>query len=396
MQLKSGLAEVFGTELTKGHKYTFHHGSKVAVFTWHGCQLTLEGSADAYTSKETPMNYYLNLHGCLEKMRNEAAIQLSKGPIVLVCGPTDVGKTTLCRILLNYAVRRGHTSMFVDLDVGQGSIGIPGVVGLHSIEVPASVESGFSQVAPLLYHFGSTSPGTNLNLYEHQIKRCANAVKSKFEVDPKAKYSGVFINTCGWTTGGGLKALKSAAEFLEVDVVLVIDQEKLYNELERELPKFVKIVFTPKSGGVVTRSKEFRSEQRDARIREYFYGIGLKGSKVTQFYPHSFDVPFQLMKIYKVGAPSIPDSCMPIGMIADDNQTKLVPVSPGMVLLHHMLSLTFSTDKNDALESNIQGFVCVTGVDMEKQTIKVLSPRPKPLPTDCIFLLSDVQFMDSH
>ena len=41
-----------------------------------------------------------------------------------------------------------------------------------------------------------------------------------------------------------------AAKAFEVDVIIVLDQERLYNELVRDLPDFVKIAFQPKSGGV--------------------------------------------------------------------------------------------------------------------------------------------------
>ncbi len=37
----------------------------------------------------------------------------------MVVGPTDVGKSTLCKILLNYAVKMGRQPCLVDLDVGQ-------------------------------------------------------------------------------------------------------------------------------------------------------------------------------------------------------------------------------------------------------------------------------------
>lgn len=62
--------------------------------------------------------------------------------------------------------------------------------------------------------------------------------------------SGVVINTCGWTKGGGYKHIMQAAKAFEVDVILVLDQERLYNELVRDMPNFVKVVFVPKSGGV--------------------------------------------------------------------------------------------------------------------------------------------------
>ena len=37
---------------------------------------------------------------------------------VQVVGPTDVGKSSLCKLLLNYAVRYGFAPTAVDLDIG--------------------------------------------------------------------------------------------------------------------------------------------------------------------------------------------------------------------------------------------------------------------------------------
>ena len=161
------------------------------------------------------------------------------------------------------------------------------------------------------------------------------------------------------------------------------------------MPQSVKIVFTPKSGGVVDQSKKYRKEARDAQIRRYFYGSTCKILGTTQFYPHSFDISFVHLKLYKIGAPSIPDSCLPIGMKLDDNYTKLVPLSPDQNLLHHILSVSFLTSPTNAIETNVQGFIVVTNVDMERKTITVLSPQPRPLPIGCILLYSDVTYMDT-
>ena len=43
----------------------------------------------------------------------------ARGPRLMITGPTDVGKTTLCRILCNYAVREGRSPLYIDLDIGQ-------------------------------------------------------------------------------------------------------------------------------------------------------------------------------------------------------------------------------------------------------------------------------------
>lgn len=59
---------------------------------------------------------------------------------------------------------------------------------------------------------------------------------------------------------------------------------------------------------MVERSGASRAEARDIRIKEYFYGHR------SPLYPHSFDVKWSDLKIYKIGAPALPDSCMPLGM----------------------------------------------------------------------------------
>lgn len=166
LELLTGMAEIFGTELTRNKKFIFDAGAKVAVFTWHGCSVQLTGRTEvAYISKETPMLLYLNTHTALEQMRWQAEREDERGPRVMVVGPADVGKSTVCRLLLNYGVRLGRRPTFVELDVGQGSISIPGTMGALYIERPADVEEGFSVQAPMVYHFGSTTPGTNIKLY---------------------------------------------------------------------------------------------------------------------------------------------------------------------------------------------------------------------------------------
>ena len=400
LRLRSGLAEVFGTELMKGRTYTFGPGSKIAVFTWHGCVIELEGTIDAaYVAKETPMTFYLNIHGLLEQMRDTAETVGNRGPVVLIAGPTDVGKSTLARILLNYAVRRQRTPLLVDFDVGQGFFSVPGTVGMSVIERVAEAETGFSQSAPLIYPFGGLSPSSNIVLYNMLIERVAKSMTAKFEADRKVDSSGTIISTCGWVTGSGYKSLLTIAKEFEANVVLVLDQERVYNWLLRDLPKFVQVVFVPKSGGVVVRSKEYRAESRNSRIRNYFYGSA-EGNKneESQFYPHSFDVPFNQLKIFKIGSPPVPSSCLPIGMQVNDSQTKITPITSVNQLTKHQL-LALSTcpvsDKNNALQYNVQGFICVTNIDPERGMLTVLSPQPRPLPTEFVYLSTEVQYLDA-
>lgn len=72
---------------------------------------------------------YLNVHAALEQQRVAAEQESTRGPVTMVVGPGDVGKSTLTRVLLNYAVRMGRRPIYVDLDVGQGHISVPGTIG---------------------------------------------------------------------------------------------------------------------------------------------------------------------------------------------------------------------------------------------------------------------------
>ena len=143
IELTHGTAEVFGFELQKEQQYRFQDGAKFSIFTFHGCTINVQGPCIPIKSKDHPMIMYLQVHATLEKLRklaDESSKQPEEkewtgGPTVMIVGPTDVGKSTLCRLLLNYAVRMGRRPVFVDLDVGQGSISLPGKLSTKCREI---------------------------------------------------------------------------------------------------------------------------------------------------------------------------------------------------------------------------------------------------------------------
>lgn len=99
----TGRAEIFGSELASNAEYTFQ-GRKIAIFSWQGCALKLTGTANVeYVAGDTPMHSYLNAHMALQHLREQAADHDFDGPRVMVVGSLDVGKTSLCKLLINYA-----------------------------------------------------------------------------------------------------------------------------------------------------------------------------------------------------------------------------------------------------------------------------------------------------
>lgn len=93
--------------------------SRTLVLTLVFFHVTGEPSTE-YVSDETPMRTYANLHLALEQMRVRALRQIRGSPVpsydtsrsdpprVLVLGPEHSGKTTVCKILTNFAVRAGQ------------------------------------------------------------------------------------------------------------------------------------------------------------------------------------------------------------------------------------------------------------------------------------------------
>lgn len=81
-----------------------------------------------------------------------------------------------------------HRPVYVDIDVGQGQISIPGTIGAMAVERPGDIEEGFSQVCPLAYHYGNKEPGSNPLLYNKLVTKLAQTVAEKMESNRQSKY----------------------------------------------------------------------------------------------------------------------------------------------------------------------------------------------------------------
>lgn len=61
-------------------------------------------------------------------------------------------------MLLSWAAKQGWKPTFVDLDIGQGSITIPGCIAGTPIEVPIDPVEGIPLEMPLVFFQGHTTP----------------------------------------------------------------------------------------------------------------------------------------------------------------------------------------------------------------------------------------------
>ncbi|XP_051160859.1 protein CLP1 homolog [Leptopilina boulardi] len=385
LELKSGAAELFGTELIVNKKYEFS-ATNIAVITWQGCIIELEGDPDiVYITKESPMLIYLNCHTILEQLRELAEEKNEKGPVTMIVGPCDVGKSTLSKILVNYSLRLNRNPIYVNLDVGQTEFGLPGTLGVVMPKKNSStIETNFNNEAPIIFHFGYSSPLCNQSFYKLLTTRVAEVCDERVKLNSAEKYSGIIINTCGWTKGDGYRYLIHAAYAFEVDAIIVMDQQQLYNDLIRDMPKFVKVVLLPKSSGVVKRNETQRAESRNNLIYNYFYGI----PKLISF---KIDLKFENISIFRI---NISSGFSSVAKKLPD--TTLMPIKPIPSMKNCLLSVSLGKlNQNDIVQSNIAGFLHVQEVNMQEKIITVLSPQAQ-LKKDLILLLSEVRYWNDN
>ncbi|KAK3822824.1 MAG: Pre-mRNA cleavage complex II protein Clp1-domain-containing protein [Benniella sp.] len=396
LRLVTGTAEVFGTELGQNIDYEFS-GRKIAVFTWHGCKLQVQGTCSVeYIANETPMASYLNMHLALEQRRVIATQNNGQGPRVLIVGPNDVGKTSLSKMLLSYALRQNRQPIYVDLDCSEGSITMPGCLTATPLTDMIDVEEGFgssatsaptagSAVMPLAYYYGFPSPKDNPKLYNLLVSRLAGSVNKRLEQDEAARRSGIVIDTNGLTDATGYEIIANCIKTFSVNVIIVLGYEKLYSDMSRLHQKpatqsspGVAVIKLAKSGGVVERDSAFRRQTQNQKIREYFYGT----SKL-ELAPYSTMINYHDIEILRVGEESLaPSSALPIGEDRKVSETHVVKVDPGEHLLHSVLAVS-NADKMtepEVLETNIAGFIYVSEVHEARKKMTVLSPCPGRIP----------------
>jgi polyribonucleotide 5'-hydroxyl-kinase len=453
LRVVSGLCEVFGTELSGGAAdpppsggssgggssssssssvvYRFEGPASFAVFTWYkDCVVELSGvAADAaYMTDDSQMKAYASVHGRLNWKRDEARRVGADGPRVLVCGPGDCGKSTLARVLLSYAVRAGYAPTFVELDVGQGSLSVPGTVGAAALSPrEITADRGVTAARPLVYWYGESAPDDagERGRYGSVVGALAAAVDERTGNDEALRASGLVINTGGRVDDGGLRMILEAVRAFSVELVLVIGDDRLHNRIGKELkaqralhrgPRLASTaeliaVKLPRSGGAVDRSAADRKAARAAAVARYFYGLP---SRDITLAPCEHHLSFSDVDIFAFEHPasgSIVDSGLTSlgggsgadadlvaasggggGGGGDKDSMRVVRLDVDKALVHSILAVVHAPSLGGAIAgddavgtsmalSSVAGFVSVKAVNMDTRTITVLSPASAALPS---------------
>ncbi|XP_024014399.1 LOW QUALITY PROTEIN: protein CLP1 homolog 5 [Eutrema salsugineum] len=375
LRVLEGKVEIFGSELPPKVWITFPPLQQFAVFTWYGGTIEVDGVTETeYTSSETPMMSYLNFHNSLQRQRHRVTSSTSDnvsshGPRVIIVGDIDSGKTTLAKMILSWAAKDGFKPTFVDLNVGQSSITIPGTIAATSIEMPLDPVEGFPINKALVHYFGHTTPDINLRLYKALVEELARELEVEFSDNIESRYSGMVIDTMGWTTGVGYHLLVHAIRRFNASVVIVLGQEtELVNDLSKALrfKKNLQILNLEKSAGVFSRGSDFRKTLRNNNIKKYYHGATHELTVYTK------TAKFRDVQVYQFPKRSRGNH---------DSTLEITPVKIDEQLINKVLAISYAKEPDQIISSIVAGFVCITNVDIDEERITYLSPSAAELPS---------------
>lgn len=142
--------------------------------------------------------------------------------VVLVCGPSRSGKSTLVRLLLNTLLSNGRAPLLVDVDCGAPECTPPGLVSVVRVSSPLlgppALRLACSDApAPTHSRFvGDVSPKGDGDAYAAAVAQLISAALA----EAHATAAPVVINTCGWVRGTGLRLLAHIASCAAPSLVI--------------------------------------------------------------------------------------------------------------------------------------------------------------------------------
>ena len=174
---------------------------------------------------------------------------------MLVLGPPDVGKSTLCRFLLREAAAAGRAAGLVDSDVGQKTLGPPACVTL------GEPDAGEGLTLADLAFVGTTDPVRGW--------RCLLAGLERLAAEAAADL--LLVNTGGLLAGPGRRLKAAKIGILQPDLLLALGSHPGLDALLADHAGLPVLRLAP-SPRARRKTAAQRRAARQATFRDYFAG----------------------------------------------------------------------------------------------------------------------------
>ena len=363
--LLDGSAAVFGAPVKKNVRYQFVDRG-VPIEAIGSARVDVNG---IFTAELRPVDTdLLNTHAVLAEYRSNArANPQVQGPSVMIVGDTDTGKSSVCRALINMACRDGGVGVsYIDTDVGQGSITVPGSLAATFVEGCLPLDDDFSKLVPLVFFFGdkTVTPASRKRFLDvcAYIHQCVTSVQA---AKPEYKSGGVIINTMGWTRGLGHDLIRQLADIFSVSHIIVTGSDaELRDALVADSANFrsagiVQVMERRRQGSLFVRDRATRARSRNAQIMSYFCG-----NPRTPLKPSRLVIQFKDVVLL--------------------NAQTFLPIQPTQIKPLCIAAVSTADSEESLPAANIAGFVIF--LDVGKQSFSVLAPAPGDLPKNILLV----------
>lgn len=393
-----GNASILGVTLRHNVRYRFSDRT-ITVVCLGKTRLDVTGDCVIFP----PQPIYTSLDALKTELvcASQAAALLadakSQGPVILVLGGKESGKSTVCRHLANLFLSHSNPAQklyptlgsvagselgvtsssppwgvtVVDLSIRQNAISCcPGSIAAAFLESPISVDDDFSSLIPLVFFFGdkdvtaaSRKRYLDICAWMHQSIQSLKHAKPIFRAGP------VIVDTIGWTRDLGYDILRQLISIFGVTDVVVTgggSSDAVADSLKAD--------FAFMSGSLAIRRLDaYRVPSTvcgqsqvascgSQQLHQYFFGTLRTPLSPTRLVVYLKDV-----------------------VLLDARTLQEIPLR-GLKPLS--LAAVSTAPTRELCESkNVAGFVIIT--DIGKQTLTLLSPAPGKLPRPFL-LVSDV------
>ncbi|XP_013416970.1 polynucleotide 5'-hydroxyl-kinase NOL9 [Lingula anatina] len=187
------------------------------------------------------------------------------GPVVVLCGGKNMGKSTLGRYLVNSALNCCKEVCYLECDIGQSEFSLQGCVTLNSVTEPLLGPPFTHQQEPVCSTFvGCASPAEDPNHYVNCVKYVFNQYKSQFSTTP------LIVNTMGWNKGLGLNLLVDVLRTVRPHFVVQLDSAKTQS---KNLPPVTSNFVQATQGWTDMEAGTLPDEEVDDGLTEYSHKL---------------------------------------------------------------------------------------------------------------------------
>lgn len=187
---------------------------------------------------------------------------------VLFIGGIDAGKSTMARAVAAFALRLGRSVAYLDVDLGQKTVGPPGAVALKRLSSADDLTLERLAVPDSIAFVGATSPqGHLLPLVTGMARLHARALEDGVDL--------VVVDTSGMVSGIYGQLVKyHKVELLRPDLVVGLQRGEELDPLLGVIERFFSadVVSVGVHPSVVSTSVEQRAEHRQQAMARYFEG----------------------------------------------------------------------------------------------------------------------------